>query len=188
MENGEKRIIALAGEMGSGKGTVAHYLVDKYRFSKIRMSDTLRDILDRLHLEVSRESMSKASLMIRETFGQDILSRVIADDANAISGSVVIDGVRREEDIAKLTKEDHFSLVYIDVDERTRYDRLVSRAENSGDDMKTFEEFQSEQNMEADSRIQALRNQSVAVIRNNGDISDLYTQIDALIEKLYTKQ
>jgi len=178
-----KRIIGLTGEMGSGKGTVAHYLVDRYGFMTFRMSDMLRDIMDRLHIPQQRENISKTSAMIRETFGQDIMSRVIAEDARTATTNVVIDGIRRIEDISHLRDLNDFLLVYIEVDERTRYERLVARNENKGDATKTFEEFQAEQRIEADSRIKELRSVANVVMNNNGELAKLYSEVDEIIAR-----
>lgn len=177
-----KIVIGLAGEMGSGKGTMAHYLVDRYGFTPFRMSDMLRDIVDRLHLEQSRENISKASKMVRDTFGQDSMSRVIAQDARKSATHVVIDGIRRMEDIEHLQALENFILVYIEVGEKARYKRLVARNENKGDATKTFEEFQKEQQMEADSRIAELRDKAHMVINNDGDIFLLHQKIDIFVE------
>lgn len=179
-----KIIIGLSGEMGSGKGTVAHYLSDKYRFSKFRMSDMLRDILERLHLEESRENMSKTSSMIRDTFGQDIMSKNIVLDAQAGEKDVVVDGIRREEDIVHLRKLKNFFLVYIEVDERLRYNRLVARAENAGDATKTFEEFQKEQQLDADSRITSLKKNAYCMINNDGDMAKLYRRVEEVVRAI----
>lgn len=180
----EQRIIGLSGAMGAGKGTVAHYLVDAYGFSKFRMSDVFRDILKRIHLEQTRENVSLVSKIIRESFGQDILSRIIAEDAKNAMSDVVVDGIRREKDIVHLKKNKNFFLIFIDVDPRLRYERLVKRAENIGDERKTFEEFLKEQQLEAEARVENLRPLSDCVIKNDGDLIKLYNEIDTYIKKI----
>lgn len=180
----DKVIIGLAGEMSSGKGTIAHYLVDRYRFVQFRYSDMLRDLLGRLHLPISRENLARTSSMIRETFGQDIMSRVIAEDAKSEAVSVVVDGIRRHQDIEHLREAKNFFLVYIEVDERVRYERLVARSENAGDATKTFEEFQKEQQAEADSQVTALRNDARFIINNNGNLEELYRKIDEIVQEI----
>jgi len=181
----KKYIIGLSGEMGSGKGTIAHYLVDRYGFVSLRMSDMLRDIVHRLHISETRENISQVSKMVRDTFGQDIMSHVIAEDARTSQENIVVDGIRRREDIEHLRALDNFFLVYIEVDEGIRYERLVARNENRGDASKTFQEFQEEQGMEADRKVKELRDVSKYVLNNNGDITNLYTQMDDVMKKLY---
>ncbi|NCU42577.1 MAG: hypothetical protein EOM19_07770 [Candidatus Moranbacteria bacterium] len=177
-------ILGLAGAMGSGKGTVSHYLVDKYGFSKFRMSDVFRDIVLRLHIEESRENISLVSRVVREAFGQDVLSKVIAEDVEKVSGDAVIDGIRRKTDIEHLKKNPQFFLIYIDVDIQCRYNRLVLRAENTGDSTKTFEDFLRDQKLEAENQVECLRDLSHYTLENNGDIQHLYSQIDAIVKTI----
>lgn len=184
----EKVIIGLSGEMGAGKGTVAHYLVDQYGCSAFRMSDMLRDVLKRLHLEISRENMANMSKVIRENFGQDILSRVIANDALESGRSAVVDGIRRESDIAHLQKMPNFFLVYIEVSLQLRYERLVARAENIGDSTKTFEQFTKEQLSEADRQVSQLKNKAQYILENNGDIQQLYKEVNRIMEEIRGKK
>lgn len=99
----QKTILALAGEMGCGKGTLTRYLVAKHGAEVYRFSNPLRDILDRMHREKSRESMQQLSTALRQVFGEDILSEIIlADVGQSESPFIVIDGVRRESDIKYL--------------------------------------------------------------------------------------
>ena len=75
-----KIILGLAGEISSGKGTITKYLTDKYGASSCRFSTMLRDILDRLYMEHSRENMQKLSTMLRQNFGEDVLAKVMSED------------------------------------------------------------------------------------------------------------
>jgi len=180
-----KIILGLAGEMGSGKGTIAKYVVEKYNGSSHRFSTVLRDILDRLHLEQSRTNFAKLSLILREHFGEDILASVIfhdtKDDANAI---VAIDGIRRHEDIVHLRKLPHFKLVYVEANLEKCYERVVHRGENTDDLKKTFDEFRRDHALETELGIKELKEASDFVITNNSTLEDLYQQVDDIIQKL----
>jgi len=99
----QKTILALAGEMGCGKGTLTKYLISKYDAKVYRFSNPLRDILDRMHREKTRDSMQQLSTALRQVFGDDILSEIVlADIGQSESPFIVIDGVRRESDIKYL--------------------------------------------------------------------------------------
>jgi len=76
----QKIILALAGEMGCGKGTLTKYLVAKYDAEVYRFSNPLRDILDRMHREKSRDTMQQLSTALRQIFGDDVLSEIILAD------------------------------------------------------------------------------------------------------------
>jgi len=100
----KKIIIGFVGEIASGKDTAVMYLVKKYHASQYKFSGILRDILNRLYLELSRENLQKISQVLRENFSQDILSKVIASDVQADNNAIVIvNGIRRASDIVLST-------------------------------------------------------------------------------------
>ena len=175
-------ILGLAGEMASGKGTVAQYLMEKNHSSSHRFSTMLRDVLTRLHLEHSRENLQHLSTMVRKTYGEDTLARVMAEDVKKDNAEIiVVDGVRRMDDIVYLRELEGFKLVYIDADIRKRYERIIARNENIDDHGKTFEQFELECQDESEVQIAILKNHADVVIDNNGDVDALHTQIDALL-------
>ncbi len=160
--------------MGCGKGTLTRYLVSKHAAQMYRFSTPLRDILDRMHREKSRDTMQKLSTALRHVFGDDILSEIIlADIGQSKASCIVIDGVRRESDIRYLKHLQGFKLIYIDADLSTRYTRVTFRGENASDTTKTIEEFIRENEAEAEARIRDLKEISDIVLENNETIEDL---------------
>jgi dephospho-CoA kinase len=181
----KKIIIGFVGEIASGKDTAVAYLVEKYHASQYKFSDILRDILNRLYLELSRENLQKLSQTLRENFSQDILSKVIANDVQANdNGIVIVNGIRRASDIAYLKELPDFQIIHITADLRIRYERLVLRGENSDDKTKTFEQFQKDHEAEAELEIVNIAKQASHAIDNNGSFDELYSQLDALVEKV----
>lgn len=175
-------VLGLAGEMASGKGTIAEYIHDKCHTSSHRFSTMLRDVLDRLHLEQSRDNLQALSTMVRETYGQDTFARVMAEDVKKDDADiVVVDGVRRLDDVKYLKKLPEFKLVYIDVDLKTRYNRIIERSENIDDRGKTFEQFVEESKDESEQQIVGLKEYADIVIDNSNDIEKLYEQVDAIV-------
>jgi len=180
MEN--KIILGFTGLMACGKGTAAKYLQEKYGADTFRFSTMLRDILDRLYLPQSRENFQIISPLLRETFGQDLMAKVIAKDVEgADSKLIAIDGMRRPADIEYLKKITGFRMVAIDVDAKVRYQRLKARAENPGDKEKTWEQFQAEHQAETEIYIPELMKQADVTIDNNGSLEEFYQQIDKLV-------
>jgi dephospho-CoA kinase len=119
-----KIVIGLVGEMGSGKGTSAAYLKERHGASSVRFSNMLRDILGRLYLPDIRENLQTLSAVLRRTFGEDVMARVVAEDARrAGTALVVADGVRRPDDLVYLKKAGAFFLVALEVEARTREPR-----------------------------------------------------------------
>lgn len=178
-----KIILGLAGEIASGKGTVAKCITKKYKGNAHRFSTMLRDVAKRMHLEENRDNLQKISTMLREYFGGDILSKTIYFDVQNDKHKVIaIDGVRRPSDIEYLKKIAGFKLVYIEADMKKRYERIIKRGENADDTKKTFEEFQKDHKKEAELQIKKMRGKADAVVNNNGTLKDLYRQIDKIIK------
>ncbi len=179
----QKMIIALAGEMGCGKGTITKYLISHYDALSYRFSTPLRDILERMHRDVSRDNLSQLSTSLRNIFGDDILSEIIFADIESLDSSlIIIDGVRRESDIKYLRNLSGFKLVYIDSELPIRYARITSRGENSNDTTKTLEEFLRESEAETETRIRGLKDIAQVVIENNGTLEAFEEQCENLLK------
>jgi dephospho-CoA kinase len=179
-----KKIIGLAGEIASGKGTAAKYLKEKCGASSARFSTMLRDVLDRLYLPQSRENMQILSAILRQNFGEDLFAKVMACDVkNDASDVIVVDGMRRPADIKYLQELQEFELIYIESETKKRYERLILRNENPGDTKKTFEQFKKEQEQEAESQIRELKKLAHYVVNNDGNYEGLYKQIDHIIKE-----
>ncbi len=180
-----KIILGLVGDLASGKGTISQYIQTQYSGNTYRFSTMLRDILDRIYVEKNRENLQELSTFLREKFGQDVMSKVIAKDVEADQGNfVIVDGIRRPTDITYLEKIPGFCLVYVTADSHLRWQRLVQRKENPGDEKKTYEEFLHDEQAEADQLIQTLGSQAKIKITNNGTKQELFAQVEAIIQQL----
>ena len=181
-----KIILGLTGEMVSGKGTVAKYICEKYgaNASSYRFSTILRDILNRVHVEQTRENLQRVSEVMRKNFGEDLMARAMALDVQKDTRQiVVIDGIRRLPDIKYLQELSEFKLVYLEADVEERYKRLIIRNENADDSTKTLEQFKSDLEAEAESQIRGLKKDANYVIDNNGSLDELYAQVDRIISE-----
>jgi len=179
-----KIILGLAGEIASGKGTIAKYICEKHGGSSHRFSTILRDVANRMYLEESRENLQKISTIFRENFFGNILSSVIAKDVENDEHEIIaIDGVRRLADIEYLKKIPEFRLVYIEADMEKRYKRITARGENTDDASKTFKDFKKDHEREAEVQIKDLKNHADFIIDNNSDLENLYKQVDKIIKK-----
>lgn len=177
-----KIIIGLVGPLASGKDVSKKYIEEKHGASSYKFSAVLRDILNRLYLPINRENMQDLSLDLRTRFGSDILAKVITEDAKNDNGDVVIvDGVRRMDDITHLSGLPEFKLISIDADTNIRYERTKTRNENIGDAEKTFPEFLADCNKEAELEIPTVMNHSFYHLNNNGTLEELYKQIDVIL-------
>jgi len=180
-----KIIIGFTGLIASGKDASKKYLEQKYGAKSFRFSTILRDILNRLDLPINRDNMIEISTLLRNTFGQDLLAKVMAKDVAAAAGDIVVaDGVRRLQDIKYLGQIPGFTLVSVDADPKTRYERMIIRNENEGDSQKTFTDFQDDHERETEKTIPEVMAAAKYHITNNGSLEELFAQIDKIIIKL----
>ena len=183
-----KIILGLTSQIAAGKGTTTEYLTKNYKASSYRFSTILRDVLNRLYLEHSRENISKISTVLRKNFSEDILAKVIYEDVKKDEREIIIvDGVQRLADIVYLKKLPGFRLVFISTDMEKRYQRIILRKENVDDTGKTFEQFKKDHELETELQIANLKEVADIVIDNNGSFEDLYKQVDKIVKELLEK-
>ena len=181
----KKIILGFVGLIASGKGTACQYLNQNHGADTFRFSTILRDIADRLYLEQNRQNLQDISLILRQKFGEDLLSKVIANDAKNSQAKITgIDGVRRLSDIKYLKELPNFHLIYIEADQKIRYNRIVNRGENTDDATKTFRQFQKDEQEEAERQIKEVAATAEFTVNNNGTLKDLYRQFDEIIDKI----
>jgi dephospho-CoA kinase len=177
-----KIVLGITGEIASGKGTAASYFEKKYGASTYRFSTILRDVANRLYLEHSRHNLQTLSTILRQNFGEDLLAKVMLHDVkNDPAEIVVVEGIRREADIAFLKSLPEFKLLYIEADIKTRYQRLILRRENKDDARKTFLEFKKDHERETEIYITSLKKLASHVIDNNGSMEKLYEQLNEIV-------
>lgn len=184
MSNEKKTVLGFVGLLSSGKGTSAEYLEKKYSADTFRFSTMLRDLCDRVYLEQSRDNLIKMSEIIRNTFGEDTMARVMATDAEkAEKNIIVVEGIRRMADVEYLSKLENFILVEIFAEPETRYNRLIKRTENVDDKSKTYEQFLEDHKRSTEASIPEVAEHATEQINNNGSIEDLQKQLDELLNK-----
>jgi dephospho-CoA kinase len=180
-----KIILGLVGPISSGKGTVCNYLKDKHGAQIFRFSTMLRDVLDRFYIEQSRENMQALSSALRQVFGDDLMAKTIANDVtNSPANIIVLDGVRRLPDIKYLKEIPGFHLIAINADQKTRFERITKRGENTDDIKKTFTEFQNDEQQEAELQIKEVADTAEFDLDNNKTVENLYQQIENILKQL----
>ncbi len=181
----KKIIIGLAGQISSGKDTIANYVAEKYGGVSVSFSQPLRDILDRLYMPHTRENLSFLAQCLIDKFGGDILSKTIATEIEKSDKKIfVLPNIRRESDYFHLKDNPGFVLVGVNTELRTCYDRLVKRNQNTDDQTKTWEQFQKDLQLSTEVAIAGLIEKAPVKIDNNGTFEELYKQVDELIAKL----
>lgn len=185
----KKIVIGIAGNIGTGKGTVASYLTKQYQAVNVRYSHILFDILSRMHLTNGRENFAHLAEGLRSAFGADILSAVLAKDIKTEENKMIVfDGIRKKAELDYFKgKVENFAFIFVDVSIETAHKRLVKREEKIDDASKTLEAFKIDYKSPADRDVPALKNVADYVIDNSGELEETYEQIDEIIKNLKRK-
>ena len=180
-----KIIIGLAGELAAGKGSVSDYLVEAHNASRFGYSDSLRAALAIFDLEISRENLQKFSTVLRGAFGENLLEKAILREVNNSKALIcVIDGIRRMSDVTEFVKMDNFYLVAVTADPKIRYERIVLRKQNTGEDKLTFEDFMKQHEAETEKQIEEVISNAKFKIINDRDLSSLHMQIEEVLKQI----
>lgn len=134
------RIIGVAGTNGSGKDTLGDILHEERGYVVVSLSDILRAELTRDGLEHTRENLSGRSRQIREEEGDGAMSRRAIEMQNNTSNGLVITSIRTPGEVDAIHAAGGI-VVWIDADQRLRYDRIVAAGRGRVTDEIGFEEF-----------------------------------------------
>jgi dephospho-CoA kinase len=184
MNSNKKIIIGLVGESGSGKDTVADYLEEKYGAILMRFADPLRETLSLYVQNFSREDLQWFSFALRNRFGNKVLSEALRKKIDLISeGIVFINGMRVPEDYGFVKSFSNSFVVYVTLDQKSRWERIYNRKEKS-DDKVSLEKFQEMEEAEIEVSIPKIGEKADFRIENTGTKEELFAQVDELIHSL----
>ncbi len=181
-------IIGVAGTHGSGKDTMAAYLMKK-GFGHYSHSDVLREDLRSQGIEVTRENLVSYGNKLRAEKGPDILTRRI--QAMLKKGKdYVITSIRNEAEVKAWQELKDFKLVWVDASEELRFKRFMARHERSSESQKeqTFNDFLSAEKREWENddpnkqqlkRCKALANETII---NDSTLENFHKKIDILLK------
>lgn len=148
--NNKLHIIGLAGTNGSGKDTVGELLASEHNYLFISVTELLRTECHRRNLPVERENLRTISAEWRRELGLGVLIDKAVAEYEIVKqqyDGVVMASLRNPGE-ADRVHEFGGTVVWIDADPRTRYDRIQANVATRGraeEDNKTFEQFLAEE-------------------------------------------
>lgn len=164
-----KKLIILIGLPGSGKTTATNYLRGEFNLESLSAGDVVRDLCQKRGLPTTRDNLNICGGVLLNQqgyghFGQLLLNKVTNNVA-------VIEGVRPIEVVKWLKNEvESTFVVFVDVAEEVRMNRLLTR----GEDMSIFKKTILS-SMETE--IESFRPFADAVIANDGDTEKFYFEL-----------
>lgn len=153
MATNHLQIIGIAGTNGSGKDTVGHTLADRHSYLFVSVTDLLRAELNRRGVPVERDNLRQLSAEWRRQYGYAVLVDRAVEEFKRLQDKyvgVAIASLRNPYE-ADRVHELGGTVIWIDADPKTRYERIQNNAEaraRAGEDSKTFEEFLAEETAE----------------------------------------
>jgi dCMP deaminase len=182
-------IIGLTGRNGSGKTAVAEYLTSR-GFEYHSLSDEIRrEIRDR-GLEITRDLLIEVGNELRSKFGPGILAERILRSLES-DRNYVVDSIRNPSEVEVLKRRRDFSLLAVEADQQTRFERSRSRGRERA--AQTLEQFIEEEARELDSddpasqQLNETQSKADLIVSNNGTLEELHRQLDALLPPLMSR-
>ena len=193
------RIIGLTGGIASGKSTVTSYLREK-GYPVIDADRIVHDLqapggaLYRVLVEhFGREILDKSGVLDRAVLGQRIFSNPSERDwSNRVQGQLIREALAdaRDRQAAQsdlffmdipLLIEQHYegwfeSVWLVAVSKETQLKRLMERNHLS--------EVEAQERIVSQMPLEAKRSHADLVLDNNGDLADLYAQLNEALEQL----
>ncbi|MBU2589926.1 MAG: AAA family ATPase [Nanoarchaeota archaeon] len=173
-------IICLTSLARAGKDTFADYLVDKYNFTKLNLSDVLRDELKAQGKQGTKEEMSLLGDEWRKLYGMDVVMRRTLDKAKQYD-KVIITGVRSIEEYYFIKNNaDEVYLIAVTADKEIRFDRRNQL------DPQIKEEFfaRDERDIKNKGLDKVIKAADFEVSNNYSSRDDFYKSIDDLMQKM----
>ena len=97
---------------------------------------------------------------------------------------IIIDGIRRVEDIVALEPSPMFTLLAIDVPAPLRYERIKGRGEKIGEQNTTWEQFLNDENAPTEITIPEVMARASKTISNTGSREEFEKSIRSLMQEL----
>ncbi len=178
-------IIGITGGYGSGKDSVADYLVNQTGFEKISLSDFLRRECEEEGMKLTRENLIDKGNELRSKFGPWILGKMARDSMDPSKDYVVV-SIRNPYEVKELKKSKGFIMLYVTGPDDLRYKRVNSRR-RAGERYSSIEEFlemeaREMESSDADSQnISKVADMAHIVLDNRYDtLEQLYEVVDRM--------
>jgi len=173
-------IIALSGQIGTGKTTVAKYLKTNHGFAILSTRKLLADILEAKNLDVDRKSLQDlGSALIFVVGGAGFVAMMLE---YLPQGNYVLDAIRYSEAISYLKSKykSQFCHVHLTVEDKIRYDRLRERDGPRG----LIEDYIESD--KAETELGGPELDKVADFRfdNGGNLHALHSEVDRIVQSV----
>jgi dephospho-CoA kinase len=141
-------VLAFAGRMGSGKTTLTTAVAEALGCKRASFGDYVRHVVKTRGLEQTRENLQTTGTELLEQDRPGFCSNVLRHSGWIPGEALVIDGLRHAETIdliRRLVSPLRLRIVYLEIDDDTRLERLKARGEGEREALSLAEAHSSEQ-------------------------------------------
>lgn len=180
-------VIGVIGTIASGKDAVSNYLVKRYHFKKIVMSNFLRAEARKRGIKPTRDNLRKLQHELRERYGEDYLvnkaiTEIKTKDHMSMK-NVVVDGLRTTIDVELAKKELGAKIIMVDAKPFVRFMRAKKRARKG--DSTTYEQFLHQEAIEsATFNFHKTFKLADYKMDNSGSLKDMEKNVDKVMRSL----
>ncbi len=175
------KVIAFTGLARCGKDTAADYVVKKYGFRKIVMSNELAEELAKQGKKDTKMNRSLVGNELRKKLGDDIVAQRVFEKAKKNGwGNVIFVGPRSISEIEFFKKKiSGFKLIAIKAEEGKRFGR---RSKKDGQTKETF--FERDEHDSTKFELGKVIAMAKDTIENNSTIDEFQKAIDELMQNI----
>ena len=120
-------IVCLTGMPGAGKSTIANGLKSQ-GFDVVVMGNAVRSEADKRNLEHNRENLASLMVTLRASDGPAAIAHLVEPEIqNATSNTVIVDGVRSDDEIAFFETIWTTKILSVHASKDTRFNYMTNR-------------------------------------------------------------
>ena len=187
-------VIGVAGEIGSGKDTLAEHLVDKYGFLHISLSTVVARGRKRSGLPENRHNQLTYANSKRDLHTGDYFVRLALEEADEVGAPrIVLSGIYCLEEAGHIQDlPDGFVVGVIGPDADTRYDMVVARMANKTDVMgrDQFDQMAHNESAGPDGKtpnVRKVMERADFTLRNQATLQEFFDSIDQMMSEHFPK-
>jgi dephospho-CoA kinase len=181
-------IIGVCGRVAAGKEALTQFLRDQ-GIEYHQSSDMIKDGLDELNMEITRENMQNLADEWRGEHGAGVLMKKFLEREDRAE-LCIIDSLRNAGEVDFMREKcPSFILIGVDAPQKIRFERMLSRGKPS--DPKTWEEFlkmDKRDNFDEENPMGQQTGKCLEaadfVITNDSDLDSALKQVEEIWEKI----
>jgi dephospho-CoA kinase len=174
----ERTILGITGELYAGKTTAAEFLTKRFGVKNLRFSKLLDEILMVLGIEKTRKSEQDLAEVLRKLYGEAVLARALLEDLDGKTDKVVIiDGIRKAEELDELRKNPNFCLIYVKASFENRFKRMKARQQKIGESDQTEDDLREAEKHNADEHLREFEDYADYIVENNGTVEEFENEL-----------